>query len=233
MRKTIICIPTYNEAQNLPLIVPAIFEQLPSAHLLIIDDNSPDGTGKLADALAAEDERVHVLHRQGKQGLGPAYIAGFRWALERGYEAIFEMDADFSHQPHYLPAMLQALDEVDFVIGSRYVKGGGTQDWGLLRQLISRGGGIYARTILGLPIQDLTAGFIAWRAQVLKDIDLNNIDASGYVFQIEMKHRAKKAGFTHRELPITFPDRKLGTSKMTPNIAAEALLRVWKIRFKR
>lgn len=233
MRKTLICMPTYNEAQNLPLIIPALLEALPQAHVLIIDDNSPDGTGQLADALAAQDERLHVLHRQGKQGLGPAYIAGFRWALERDYEAILEMDADFSHQPQYLPGLVEGLEDYDVVIGSRYVRGGGTQDWGLMRRLISRGGGLYARTILGLSIQDLTAGFVAWRREVLERIDLADIEASGYVFQIELKYRAVRAGFRCLERPITFPDRKHGTSKMTSNIAAEALLRVWKIRLKR
>lgn len=233
MRKTLICMPTYNEAQNLPLIIPALLDALPQAHVLIIDDNSPDGTGQLADDLAAKDERLHVLHRQGKQGLGPAYIAGFRWALERDYEAILEMDADFSHQPQYLPGLVAGLEDYDVVIGSRYVSGGGTQDWGLLRRLISRGGGLYARTILGLSIQDLTAGFVAWRREVLERIDLADIEASGYVFQIELKYRAVRAGFRCLERPITFPDRKHGTSKMTPNIAAEALLRVWKIRLKR
>ena len=233
MKKTLICMPTYNEAQNLPLIVPAIFEAAPTAHVLVIDDGSPDGTGDLADELAARDERVHVMHRQQKQGLGPAYIAGFRWALARDYEAILEMDADFSHQPRYLPTLIAALDDADFAIGSRYVAGGGTQDWGILRRVISRGGGLYARTILGLSIQDLTAGFVAWRRQALEAIALDDVEASGYVFQIELKHRAVRAGMRGVELPITFPDRSRGQSKMTPDIAAEALWRVWRIRLKR
>lgn len=228
----LICMPTYNEAENLPLILPAIFEQAPHAHVLVIDDASPDGTGELADAWAARDERVHVLHRQGKQGLGPAYLAGFAWGLERGYDVIVEMDADFSHQPHHLPELLSQTDRYDVVVGSRYIAGGGTRDWGVMRRLISRGGGLYARTILGLDIQDLTAGFVAWRRHVLETLDLSGVEASGYVFQIELKYRAHRAGFRILEVPITFPDRTRGVSKMTPDIAAEALWRVWKIRLR-
>lgn len=229
----LICMPTYNERDNLPNITAAVLEAAPDVHILVIDDNSPDGTGALADELAAAEPRLHVLHRKQKQGLGPAYIAGFRWALERDYAYIFEMDADFSHQPKYLPGMLAALRDADVVVGSRYVKGGGTQDWGLVRRLISRGGGLYARTILGVKIQDLTAGFVGWRAEVLEAIDLSTIEASGYVFQIEMKYRAHQHGFRVVELPITFPDRTVGTSKMNTSIALEAVTRVWKIRGKR
>jgi dolichol-phosphate mannosyltransferase len=230
--KLVICIPTYNELDNLPRIVPAIHEVVPEAHILVIDDQSPDGTGALADELAAADERVHVLHRTKKEGLGPAYIAGFRWALERDYDVVMEMDADFSHPPEYLPDMLFALGRYDVVVGSRYVAGGGTKDWGLSRRIVSRGGGFYARTILGLDIQDMTAGFIAWKREVLETIKLDEVEASGYVFQIELKYRAFKAGFKLVEVPITFPDRVRGVSKMNPNIAVEALWRVWKIRLK-
>lgn len=230
--KTVICMPTYNEAENLPNIIPAIFEVLPDVHVLVLDDNSPDGTGQIADGLAADDARVHVLHRTKKEGLGPAYLAGFAWALERDYDAILEMDADFSHQPRYLKDMVAGLERYDVVVGSRYVAGGGTSDWGLARRVISRGGGLYARTILGVDVQDLTAGFVAWRREVLERLDLKGIEASGYVFQIEMKYRAHQAGFRILETPITFPDRTVGESKMTPDIALEALWRVWKIRMK-
>lgn len=230
---TLICIPTYNEAENIGPIVAAIFEVVPQVHILIIDDNSPDGTGALADALAEQDERVHVLHRTAKQGLGKAYIAGFKWALERSYPYIFEMDADFSHQPKYLPDMIQALATThDVVIGSRYVPGGGTENWGLLRRAISRGGGLYARTILGMKVRDLTAGFVGWRSHVLENIELDHVEASGYVFQIEMKYRAHQLNYKILELPITFPDREVGQSKMTSDIAIEALTRVWRIRLK-
>jgi dolichol-phosphate mannosyltransferase len=230
--KTLICMPTYNERENIRAIMNAIHEEVPNVHVLVIDDGSPDGTGDIADEMAAEDERVHVLHRTEKAGLGPAYVAGFKWALERDYERIFEMDADFSHQPKYLPVMIDQLDHFDTVVGSRYVAGGGTEDWGALRKIISRGGGTYARTILGLDVQDLTAGFVGWRREVLETIDLENVEGSGYVFQIEMKYRAHEAGFSIIEVPIIFPDRVAGESKMTPDIAAEALWRVWKIKLK-
>lgn len=228
----LICMPTYNEKDNIGPITAAILEVVPDVHILVIDDGSPDGTGQIADELSAADDRIHVLHRTEKAGLGPAYIAGFRWAMAQGYGRIFEMDADFSHQPKYLPDMIATLDEHDVVIGSRYVTGGGTKNWGVLRRFISRGGGIYARTILGVDIQDLTAGFIGWRTHVLQAIDLETVEASGYVFQIEMKYRAHQRGFSIVELPITFPDREVGESKMNTGIALEAITRVWKIRLK-
>lgn len=232
MPRALICMPTYNEAENLRPIIQAIHDVVPEVHILVIDDNSPDGTGDIADELSERDERVHVLHRTEKAGLGQAYIAGFRWALEHDYERVVEMDADFSHQPKYLPEMIGQLDNYDVVVGSRYVAGGGTKDWGLVRKVISRGGGLYSRTILGIDVQDLTAGFVAWRAEVLEDISFEDVEASGYVFQIEMKYRAHKKGYKILEVPIVFPDRIAGESKMTPDIAAEALWRVWKIRFK-
>lgn len=228
----LICMPTYNERDNIGPITTAILEVVPDVHILVIDDNSPDGTGDLADELSAADERIHVLHRTEKAGLGPAYIAGFRWGLKRNYQRLFEMDADFSHQPKYLPEMIAQLDDYDVVIGSRYVAGGGTENWGVIRRFISRGGGIYARTILGVDIQDLTAGFIGWRAPVLEAIDLDTVEASGYVFQIEMKYRAHQRGYRILEIPITFPDREVGESKMNSGIAMEAITRVWKIRLK-
>lgn len=233
MPRTLICMPTYDEAENIRPIIAAIQEVAPQVHVLVIDDNSPDGTGDIADELAASDERVHVLHRNEKVGLGKAYIAGFKWALARDYEYIIEMDADFSHQPKYLPEMIAQLASYDVVVGSRYVAGGGTEDWGAIRKVISRGGGIYARMILGIDVQDLTAGFVGWRAGVLGDLDLEDVEASGYVFQIEMKYRAYKRGYRLLEIPIVFPDRTVGMSKMSPNIAAEALWRVWGIRFKK
>lgn len=230
--KTLICMPTYNEAGNIRRITAAIHEVVPEVGILIIDDASPDGTGEIADELAASDSRIHVLHRKGKEGLGPAYLAGFAWGLERDWDALIEMDADFSHQPKYLSGMIQNLEKWDVVVGSRYVDGGGTENWGPVRKLISRGGGLYARSILGIPIKDLTAGFVAWRRHVLEGIDLSGVEASGYVFQIEMKYRAYQAGYSIHEMPITFPDREVGESKMTPSIAAEALTRVWRIRLK-
>lgn len=229
---TLIIIPTYNERENLARIVAAIHEQVAFAHILVVDDNSPDGTGQIADGLATDDDRVHVLHRPGKQGLGRAYLAGFAWALARPYERIFEMDADFSHDPRYLPAMLDAAESADMVIGSRYITGGGTRDWGVGRRLLSRGGGIYARTILGMTVQDLTAGFICYRADALARIPLDEVTSSGYVFQIELKYRAHRLGMNIVEVPIVFPDRVAGTSKMTGNIAREAILQVWRLRMR-
>lgn len=232
MPRALICMPTYNEAENIQAIITAIHEVAPEVHLLVIDDNSPDGTGQIADEMAQEDERIFVLHRTEKAGLGKAYVAGFKWALEQGYERVLEMDADFSHQPKYVPEMFGQLDRYDVVVGSRYVAGGGTRDWGMIRKLLSRGGGIYARMILGIDVQDLTAGFVAWRAETLQNIDFDKVEAQGYVFQIEMKYRAHQKGYKILEIPIVFPDRTAGESKMSPNIAAEALWRVWGIRLK-
>ncbi len=230
--KTLICIPTYNEIENLEAIVSAILKTV-DVDILIIDDNSPDGTGKRADVLAKEEVALNVLHRNKKEGLGPAYMSGFRWALERDYELVVEMDADFSHQPKYLPTMLTAAVKHDFVIGSRYIQGGGTENWGIIRRIISQGGGIYARTLLGLKIKDLTAGFIVWNRHVLEKIDFEKVEASGYVFQIELKYKAKKMGCSHLEVPIVFPDREHGQSKMTPGIALEAVTRLWRVRLKK
>ncbi len=228
----LIIIPTYNESENLPLLLDAVFELQPEVHILVVDDNSPDGTGELADKLAAEDERVHVLHREGKLGLGTAYIAGFRWALERDYQRIFEMDADFSHQPKYLKDFLKASEEADLVLGCRYIKGGGTEGWGALRQLISRGGNMYARAVLWLPFHDLTGGFKCFRREVLESIDLGTIRSTGYAFQIELSYRAHKRGFKIAEVPIVFPDRTRGESKMSGSIVHEAMLNVIKLRFE-
>ncbi len=229
-----VILPTYNEAENLERIVGAVLEHLPeSRRVLIVDDNSPDGTGEIADRLAAADESVSVLHRQLKEGLGPAYLAGFRIALDGGAERIIEMDADFSHDPSYLPRLIEATERADLAIGSRYVPGGGITEWGPMRRFISRGGSAYARAALGLPIRDLTGGFKCFRRIVLETIDLDTIEARGYAFQVETTYRAIKAGFRVVEVPIVFKDRADGTSKMSKAIVAEAMWRVPAMRFRR
>src|SRR5262249_50476043 len=206
-------------------------EHLPEADLLVVDDNSPDGTGQLADQIAQRDPRVSVLHRSGKLGLGTAYIAGFKWALSREYQFVFEMDCDFSHDPRYLPALLaRARAGADLVLGSRYVDGGGTVNWGPLRKLISRGGSLYARTILGVGVRDLTGGFKCFRRSLLEAIDLDSVSAQGYGFQIELTYRALRQGFRVEEVPIVFVDRRVGQSKMSKKIFLEALTLVWKLR---
>ena len=232
--RALIIIPTYNELNNLKALVPAIFEVEPALHILVVDDGSPDGTGALADSLAAEDERVHVIHREGKLGLGTAYVAGFKWALARDYPLVFEMDADFSHQPKYLPDFLaKAEGGADLVLGSRYIKGGGTEGWGPWRKFLSRGGSLYARTILGLRFRDLTGGFKCFRREVLEAIDLNAVASVGYAFQIALTYRAYRAGFKIVETPIIFPDRTEGESKMSGGIVFEAMSNVIKLRFRR
>jgi dolichol-phosphate mannosyltransferase len=224
-----VVLPTYNERENVPRIVPAILAASPSVDVLVVDDNSPDGTGKLADDLAARDPRVRVLHRNRKEGLGRAYLAGFADALGAGYGRILEMDADFSHDPGRLPVLLGT--EADLVLGSRYVPGGGTVNWGLARRLLSRGGSLYARAILGVPVRDLTGGFKCFRRRVLEDLDLGSVRSNGYAFQIELTYRAIRRGFKVVEVPITFVDRRVGKSKMSRAIVAEALWMVWRIRF--
>ena len=231
MALPLVVIPTYNELDNLPRILDATRESLPAAHILVVDDGSPDGTGALADERAAADDHIHVMHRTEKAGLGKAYIAGFEWALARDYTHVFEMDADFSHDPAMLPVMLEAAGEADLVLGSRWVRGGGTVGWPLKRQLLSRGGSLYARGILGVGIKDLTGGFKCFNRRVLETIDLQGIAAVGYGFQIELTWRALQAGFTVREVPITFTDRIHGESKMSGAIFKEALSIVWKLRF--
>ena len=228
-----VILPTYNEAENLERIVAAILEHLPaSRRVLIVDDNSPDGTGQIADRLAASKESVSVLHREQKQGLGPAYLAGFRVALDAGAERIIEMDADFSHDPADLPRLIEATEHADLAIGSRYVPGGGVADWGPTRRFISRGGSAYARVALGLPVRDLTGGFKCFRRVVLETIDLDTIEARGYAFQVETTYRAIKSGFRVVEVPIVFKDRTDGTSKMSGSIVAEAMWRVPLMRFR-
>lgn len=229
----LICIPTYNERENLPLIVPAVLEAVPEAHVLVVDDASPDGTGELADELASADPRVHVLHRQGKKGLGKAYLAAFDWALARGYEYVFEFDADFSHDPAYLPGFIDLLArEADVVVGSRRVPGGGVEDWSAARRFISWGGSTYARLVLGVPVRDLTGGFNGFRRRVLEQIGLDRVASSGYCFQIELKYRALRQGFRVVERPIRFPDRVRGESKMSGAIFLEAVRQVLRLRLR-
>jgi dolichol-phosphate mannosyltransferase len=232
-RRGVVCLPTYDERENLAPIVAGIHAAAPEVDVLVIDDDSPDGTGRLADELAERDPRVHVLHRAAKQGLGRAYLAGFAWALERGYGLVLEMDADFSHDPRHLPALLAASRGADLVLGSRYVPGGGTVNWGLGRRIISRGGSLYARAILGVPVRDLTGGFKCFRREVLEAIDLASVECSGYAFQIELTWRALRRGFRVVEVPIVFSDRRVGRSKMSRRIVAEAIRKVWKMRFSR
>jgi dolichol-phosphate mannosyltransferase len=229
-----VILPTYNEAENLERITDAILEQLPeSGRVLVVDDNSPDGTGEIADRLVDGNERIEVLHRAVKEGLGPAYLAGFRIALDAGADRIVEMDADFSHDPAYLPQLIEATESADLAIGSRYVPGGGVTEWGPLRRFISRGGSAYARLALGLGIRDLTGGFKCFRRVVLETIDLDTIKARGYAFQVETTYRAIKAGFRVVEVPIVFKDRADGTSKMSKGIVAEAVWRVPAMRLRR
>lgn len=234
MGRALIVVPTYNERDNVEEVVARFLAAAPEAELLFVDDNSPDGTGELLDRLAGEDSRVHVLHRAGKLGLGTAYLDGFRWGLARGFDYLVEMDADFSHDPQYLPELLRlAREGADVVIGSRYVDGGGTENWGVGRKLISRGGSLYARTVLGVKVRDLTSGFICWRRRALEAIALDEVRSNGYSFQIEMKYRALKAGLTLVETPIVFVDRRVGQSKMSRAIFMEALGMVWKLRLGR
>jgi dolichol-phosphate mannosyltransferase len=227
-------LPTYEEATNLERLVAAARAKLPAdAHVLIVDDNSGDGTGQIAAALAEREEAVHFLHRQTKEGLGPAYIAGFHHALADGAGLIIEMDADFSHEPAYLPRLLEAARRADVVIGSRYVPGGGVSDWGAMRRAISRGGSTYARLALGVHVRDLTGGFKCFRREVLEAIDLDAVRARGYAFQVEVTYRAIQLGFNVVEVPIVFRDRQAGASKMNRSIVLEAIWRVPLLRFGR
>jgi dolichol-phosphate mannosyltransferase len=230
-----VVMPTYNEAENLDRIVHATASELDGVargeyRILIVDDNSPDGTGAVADALAAELDSVEVLHRASKRGLGHAYLEGFARALAGGAELVIEMDADFSHDPRYLEALIHSAADADLVLGSRYVAGGGVRDWGVLRRLVSRGGGLYARTILGIGIRDLTGGFKCFRREVLQAIELQSVRSEGYVFQIELTYRALLAGFRVKEIPIVFQDRAAGSSKMSAQIALEAIWLVPRLR---
>jgi dolichol-phosphate mannosyltransferase len=228
----LVVMPTYNERLNVPLIVPAVLAQHPALELLIVDDNSPDGTGAIANQLAAESPRVHVLHRPGKEGLGKAYIAGFRWALECGYDLMFEMDADFSHDPRFLPAMIEAARDADLVLGSRYKTGVNVINWPISRLLLSLGANQYARWVTGLPLTDSTGGFKCFRRKVLEAIPLDRVRSNGYAFQIEMSFLAWKRGFRLKEIPIVFTDRVEGQSKMNKKIVREAIWMVWWLRIR-
>lgn len=223
----LVCIPTYNEALNLERIVGRVRASVPDAHVLVADDNSPDGTGRIADRLAAEDDHVHVLHRRSKQGLGAAYLDAFGWALDRGYDIVVEMDADGSHRPEELPQLLTAVEAgADLVLGSRWVPGGRVVNWPKSRELISRGGNTYARMALGIPLRDATGGYRAFRAATLKGLDLHDVASQGYCFQVDLARRALDRGFTIVEVPITFVEREAGVSKMSRGIVAEAFWRV-------
>jgi dolichol-phosphate mannosyltransferase len=229
--RTLIVTPTYNEMDNLPRFLDAVRSAAPEADILIVDDNSPDGTGKLADEMAAKDPHVKVMHRAGKLGLGTAYVQAFQKGLGEGYDRFFEMDADLSHDVRYLPAFFRALDEgADAVIGSRNIPGGGVEGWGVGRHFISKGGSIYSRTILGLGIKDLTSGYKAFTRRALEAIDLGSVRSNGYSFQIEMTYRCILRGMRVKEVPIVFVDRRAGHSKMSRKIFMEAIGVVWKLR---
>jgi dolichol-phosphate mannosyltransferase len=232
LRRALVIIPTYNERENLPRLIPAVLAQDERIDVLIVDDGSPDGTGAVADDLAASSNgRVHVLHRAGKLGLGTAYLTGFRWGLEREYDALLEMDADFSHDPAHLPQFLRALENTDLVLGSRYLHGRVTVvNWPITRLLLSYFANVYARWVTGLPVADATGGFKCFRREVLAALDLDRVESNGYAFQIEMSFRAWKRGFRLGEIPITFVDRDVGESKMSKKIVFEAVWRVWRLR---
>ncbi|WP_406002028.1 polyprenol monophosphomannose synthase [Streptomyces sp. NBC_00829] len=224
--RALVIIPTYNEAENIKPIVARVRAAVPAVDILVADDNSPDGTGKIADELAAQDEQVHVLHRKGKEGLGAAYLAGFAWGIEHGYGVLVEMDADGSHQPEELPRLLTALKGADLVLGSRWVPGGRVVNWPKSREFLSRGGSTYSRLLLGVPIRDVTGGFRAFRAETLQGLGLTEVASQGYCFQVDLARRAVAAGFHVVEVPITFVERELGDSKMSRDIVVEALWRV-------
>ena len=231
--KPLVIIPTYNERENIERIVAAVLDAAPTVDVLVADDNSPDGTGALVRAMMETQPRVHLLARPGRQGLGKAYLAAFRWGLERDYGAFIEMDADFSHRPADLVKLIAALPSADFAVGSRYVAGGSTANWSLFRKIISRGGSIYARAILRRPLWDWTGGFNAWKRHVLEAIGLDRVQSEGYSFQIELKYRSLRMGFRGVEVPILFEDRRVGKSKMNAGIVIEAFFRVWSMRYLR
>jgi dolichol-phosphate mannosyltransferase len=227
----LIIVPTYNEAENIqPFLHQVLSLTPPEVEALVVDDNSPDGTGKVVRSLKKENPRIHLLERREKLGLGSAYVAGFKWGIAREYYVVIEMDADFSHDPKYLQPMLDYLKRYDFVIGSRYVKGGGTVNWSLFRKFISRAGNFYARAMLGAPIADFTGGFNGWNRKVLTSLGLDTIRSDGYSFQIELKHRSFCKGFKFFEFPIVFEDRRVGQSKMSNKIVFDAVLKVWQFR---
>ncbi|MCI0330394.1 MAG: polyprenol monophosphomannose synthase [candidate division Zixibacteria bacterium] len=228
--KALVIIPTYNEKENIEKIAPAALAADPSISVLIVDDSSPDGTGEMADRMAAQNNRIFVLHREKKNGLGQAYLAGFKWGLEKNFDCLFEMDADFSHDPKYLPDFLKAVLEADLVIGSRYISGVNVINWPMGRLLLSYYANVYSRIVTGMPVRDATGGFKCYRRQVLEEIDLSKVRSNGYSFQIEMSFRAWKKGFRLKEIPIVFVDRREGTSKMSKKIVREAVWMVWRLR---
>ena len=232
MSNTLIIIPTYNEAPNVEPIAAAVLDVAPDVHILFVDDNSPDGTGRLIDDMVQNDERIHVLHRMDKDGLGRAYIAGFKWALERDYELVFEMDADFSHNPKDIPAMRAAAETADLAIGSRYIGGVRVINWPLHRLFLSRGAGIYVKLVTGLPLTDPTGGYKCFHRRVLKAINLDRIVSNGYSFQVELNHQAWRMGYKIVEVPIVFEERLSGQSKMSKRIIFEALWIVWRLLFR-
>jgi dolichol-phosphate mannosyltransferase len=232
--KILVIIPTYNESENIERIVIRTRDAVPQAHILIADDNSPDGTGKIADALAAAEDHVHVMHRLGKEGLGAAYLAGFEWGINAGYDMLVEMDADGSHQPEQLPRLLDAISDADLVLGSRWVRGGEVVNWPRSREILSRGGNLWTRIALGIPLKDATGGYRVFRRQTLLGLGLDNVSSAGYCFQVDLAWRALKAGYRVVEVPITFIEREFGDSKMNKSIVAEALVRTtaWGIAYR-
>jgi dolichol-phosphate mannosyltransferase len=228
--KKLVIIPTYNEIENMRMLLPALMALPEKFDVLVVDDSSPDGTAGFVREFAQRESRVHVLVREVKNGLGKAYIAGFKWGIAQGYTSLVEMDADFSHRPQDLQLLLKNIETEDVVVGSRYVPGGRTVNWGLIRRLISRGGSLYSRLILGFPVHDWTGGFNAWKVQVLEKIGLDQIQSNGYSFQIELKYKAQKNGYKVKEVPIVFEDRQVGQSKMSFKIVIEAFYKVWMIR---
>jgi dolichol-phosphate mannosyltransferase len=232
LSKTLIIIPTYNERENITLLIPEILKVVPGVHILVVDDNSPDGTSQCVKELARTADTIFVLDRAKKEGLGRAYISGFAWALERGYAFVFEMDADFSHDPRYLPDFLRAIEDSDLVIGSRYISGVNVVNWPMSRLLLSYFGNVGARIIAGIPIRDCTGGFKCFRSEVLRKINLEKIGSSGYSFQVEMNYHVWRYKFRIKEIPIVFTDRQRGQSKMSSKIWQEALVLLWKLRFR-
>ena len=232
LESVIVIIPTYNERENLPPIVSRVRAAVPAAHVLVVDDGSPDGTGELADGLARADDRVHVLHRTAKDGLGAAYLAGFAWALERGHDVVVEMDADGSHQPEQLPSLLAALADADLVIGARWIPGGRVENWPRRREVLSRGANVYARLLLGIPLHDATGGYRAFRRETLQKIGLEGVESRGYCFQVDLALRTLRAGLRVREVPITFVERVHGSSKMSQDVILESMVKIarWGVR---
>ncbi len=232
MKKAIVVIPTYNECENIEKMIHRLIELYPNIHILVVDDNSPDGTGKYVENKSKEDDRIHVIHRAGKLGLGTAYVAGFKHVLEKGYDYIIQMDADFSHDPKEVGNLLKAIEENDLVIGSRYIQGVNVINWPMSRLLLSYFASIYTRVITGMPVMDATGGFKCFRSEVLKSINLDKVKSNGYSFQIEMNFKTYKKNFRIKEIPIVFTDRIEGTSKMSKKIVHEAVTMVWKLRIR-